>query len=184
MKPEGMLRVGNCLIRDFSCLSTVFFFCAHVTSGYNSAIAFFLFSLQANEAGETPLDIARRLKHLQCEELVRWLFLCSLLFSSSASKNTHTHQQLFVFLYIQLNQALAGKFNAHVHVEYEWCLQHEDLDESDEDLDEKVGVGVFPVKRKCLDVEKNVWFVQTKPQKKTCRRSVGDKHRPYVWQTY
>uniref|UniRef100_UPI003AAF59B0 arf-GAP with SH3 domain, ANK repeat and PH domain-containing protein 2a n=1 Tax=Centroberyx gerrardi TaxID=166262 RepID=UPI003AAF59B0 len=60
----------------------------------------------ANEAGETPLDIARRLKHLQCEEL--------------------------------LNQALAGKFNAHVHVEYEWCLQHEDLDESDEDLDEKL----------------------------------------------
>ncbi|XP_063764129.1 arf-GAP with SH3 domain, ANK repeat and PH domain-containing protein 2a isoform X2 [Eleginops maclovinus] len=59
----------------------------------------------ANEAGETPLDIARRLKHLQCEEL--------------------------------LNQALSGKFNAHVHVEYEWCLQHEDLDESDEDLDEK-----------------------------------------------
>ncbi|XP_034431910.1 arf-GAP with SH3 domain, ANK repeat and PH domain-containing protein 2a isoform X2 [Hippoglossus hippoglossus] len=59
----------------------------------------------ANEAGETPLDIARRLKHLQCEEL--------------------------------LNQALAGKFNVHVHVEYEWCLQHEDLDESDEDLDEK-----------------------------------------------
>nr|XP_020446548.1 arf-GAP with SH3 domain, ANK repeat and PH domain-containing protein 2 isoform X2 [Monopterus albus] len=59
----------------------------------------------ANEAGETPLDIARRLKHLQCEEL--------------------------------LTQALAGKFNAHVHVEYEWCLQHEDLDESDEDLDEK-----------------------------------------------
>ncbi|KAM9788076.1 arf-GAP with SH3 domain, ANK repeat and PH domain-containing protein 2a isoform 2-T2 [Syngnathus typhle] len=58
-----------------------------------------------NEAGETPLDIARRLKHHQCEEL--------------------------------LNQALAGKFNAHVHVEYEWCLQHEDLDESDEDLDEK-----------------------------------------------
>ncbi|XP_076834076.1 arf-GAP with SH3 domain, ANK repeat and PH domain-containing protein 2a isoform X6 [Brachyhypopomus gauderio] len=59
----------------------------------------------ANEVGETPLDIARRLKHLQCEEL--------------------------------LTQALAGKFNAHVHVEYEWRLQHEDLDESDEDLDEK-----------------------------------------------
>ena len=39
---------------------------------------------------------------------------------------------------MQLNQALAGKFNAHVHVEYEWRLQHEDLDESDEDLDEKV----------------------------------------------
>lgn len=39
---------------------------------------------------------------------------------------------------VQLTQALAGKFNAHVHVEYEWRLQHEDLDESDEDLDEKV----------------------------------------------
>lgn len=39
---------------------------------------------------------------------------------------------------MQLNQALAGKFNAHVHVEYEWRLQHEDMDESDEDLDEKV----------------------------------------------
>uniref|UniRef100_A0A8C6PBN4 ArfGAP with SH3 domain, ankyrin repeat and PH domain 2a n=1 Tax=Nothobranchius furzeri TaxID=105023 RepID=A0A8C6PBN4_NOTFU len=60
----------------------------------------------ANEAGETPLDIARRLRHSQCEDL--------------------------------LNQALAGKFNAHVHVEYEWRLHHEDLDESDEDLDEKV----------------------------------------------
>ncbi|XP_019909827.1 arf-GAP with SH3 domain, ANK repeat and PH domain-containing protein 2a isoform X2 [Esox lucius] len=59
----------------------------------------------ANESGETPLDIARRLKHLQCEEL--------------------------------LNTALAGKFNAHVHVEYEWRLHHEDMDESDEDLDEK-----------------------------------------------
>uniref|UniRef100_A0A8C1B1S0 ArfGAP with SH3 domain, ankyrin repeat and PH domain 2a n=1 Tax=Cyprinus carpio carpio TaxID=630221 RepID=A0A8C1B1S0_CYPCA len=36
-----------------------------------------------------------------------------------------------------ISTALAGKFNAHVHVEYEWRLQHEDLDESDEDLDEK-----------------------------------------------
>ncbi|KAM9571841.1 arf-GAP with SH3 domain, ANK repeat and PH domain-containing protein 2a isoform 7-T7 [Salvelinus alpinus] len=59
----------------------------------------------ANESGETPLDIAKRLKHLQCVEL--------------------------------LNTALAGKFNVHVHVEYEWRLHHEDMDESDEDLDEK-----------------------------------------------
>uniref|UniRef100_A0A8C7HRQ6 ArfGAP with SH3 domain, ankyrin repeat and PH domain 2a n=1 Tax=Oncorhynchus kisutch TaxID=8019 RepID=A0A8C7HRQ6_ONCKI len=62
----------------------------------------------ASESGETPLDIAKRLKHLQCEEL--------------------------------LNMALAGKFNAHVHVEYEWRLHHEDMDESDEDLDDKVRV--------------------------------------------
>ncbi|XP_048840781.1 arf-GAP with SH3 domain, ANK repeat and PH domain-containing protein 2b isoform X2 [Brienomyrus brachyistius] len=59
----------------------------------------------ANEAGETPMDIAKRLRHEQCVEL--------------------------------LNRSLAGKFNAHVHVEYEWRLKHEDLDESDEDLEEK-----------------------------------------------
>lgn len=33
----------------------------------------------ANEAGETPLDIARRLKHIQCEELVSY-FSVHLLF--------------------------------------------------------------------------------------------------------
>lgn len=30
----------------------------------------FFLSFEANEAGETPLDIARRLRHVQCEELV------------------------------------------------------------------------------------------------------------------
>ncbi|XP_015267622.1 PREDICTED: arf-GAP with SH3 domain, ANK repeat and PH domain-containing protein 2 [Gekko japonicus] len=60
----------------------------------------------ANEAGETPLDIAKRLKHTRCEEL--------------------------------LGQALAGRLNSHVHVEYEWRLLHEDLDESDDDVDEKL----------------------------------------------
>ncbi|KAG7460604.1 hypothetical protein MATL_G00200520 [Megalops atlanticus] len=58
-----------------------------------------------NEAGETPLDIAKRLRHTQCEEL--------------------------------LTQVMGGKFNARVHVEYEWRLHHEDLDESDEDMEEK-----------------------------------------------
>nr|XP_034965763.1 arf-GAP with SH3 domain, ANK repeat and PH domain-containing protein 2 isoform X2 [Zootoca vivipara] len=57
----------------------------------------------ANDAGETPLDIAKRLKHTRCEEL--------------------------------LTQALAGRLNSHVHVEYEWRLLHEDLDESDDDVD-------------------------------------------------
>ncbi|XP_064151082.1 arf-GAP with SH3 domain, ANK repeat and PH domain-containing protein 2 isoform X3 [Loxodonta africana] len=60
----------------------------------------------ANESGETPLDIAKRLKHEHCEEL--------------------------------LTQALWGRFNSHVHVEYEWRLLHEDLDESDDDVDEKL----------------------------------------------
>ncbi|XP_069855225.1 arf-GAP with SH3 domain, ANK repeat and PH domain-containing protein 2 isoform X2 [Dipodomys merriami] len=60
----------------------------------------------ANESGETPLDIAKRLRHEHCEEL--------------------------------LTQALSGRFNSHVHVEYEWRLLHEDLDESDDDVDEKL----------------------------------------------
>lgn len=53
-------------------------------------------------------------------------------------KSCHSLVCVWICLCVQLNQALAGKFNGHVHVEYEWCLQHEDLDESDEDLDEKV----------------------------------------------
>uniref|UniRef100_A0A8C9W390 Arf-GAP with SH3 domain, ANK repeat and PH domain-containing protein 1-like n=1 Tax=Scleropages formosus TaxID=113540 RepID=A0A8C9W390_SCLFO len=59
-----------------------------------------------NEAGETGLDIARRLKHMHCEEL---------------SQN--------------------NQFNMHVHVEYEWRLRQDDLYESDDDLDDKVGTG-------------------------------------------
>ncbi|NXN15893.1 ASAP2 protein, partial [Indicator maculatus] len=62
----------------------------------------------ANESGETPLDIAKRQR---CQQ------------SSS---------------FPQLTQALSGRFNSHVHVEYEWRLLHEDLDESDDDVDEKL----------------------------------------------
>uniref|UniRef100_A0A8C6SKC1 ArfGAP with SH3 domain, ankyrin repeat and PH domain 2b n=1 Tax=Neogobius melanostomus TaxID=47308 RepID=A0A8C6SKC1_9GOBI len=64
-----------------------------------------------NEAGETPLDIAKRHRHTQCEEL--------------------------------LSQAQTGKFNVHVHVEYEWRLQNEDLDESEDELEDKP----IPVRR-------------------------------------
>ncbi|XP_026988279.1 arf-GAP with SH3 domain, ANK repeat and PH domain-containing protein 1 isoform X9 [Orcinus orca] len=59
----------------------------------------------ANQAGETALDIAKRLKATQCEDL--------------------------------LSQAKSGKFNPHVHVEYEWNLRQEEMDESDDDLDDK-----------------------------------------------
>lgn len=43
---------------------------------------------------------------------------------------------------VQLVQAAEGKFNPHIHVEYEWSLRLEEMDESDDDLDDKVG---FPV---------------------------------------
>ncbi|MCJ8731830.1 hypothetical protein PDJAM_G00203780 [Pangasius djambal] len=58
-----------------------------------------------NQNGETALDIARRLKNIQCEE--------------------------------PLVEAAAGKFNPHVHVEYDWNLRLEEIDESDDDLDDK-----------------------------------------------
>lgn len=58
-----------------------------------------------NQQGETPLDVAKRLRHTQCEEL--------------------------------LTQAQSGKFNVHVHVEYEWRLQNEDLDESEDEMEDK-----------------------------------------------
>lgn len=45
---------------------------------------------------------------------------------------------LFVCLF-QLTQAQTGKFNVHVHVEYEWRLQNEDLDESEDEMEDKVG---------------------------------------------
>lgn len=35
-------------------------------------------------------------------------------------------------------QAAEGKFNPHIHVEYEWSLRLEEMDESDDDLDDKV----------------------------------------------
>ncbi|XP_074913526.1 arf-GAP with SH3 domain, ANK repeat and PH domain-containing protein 2-like [Buteo buteo] len=41
-------------------------------------------------------------------------------------------------------QAQSNQFNPHVHVEYEWWLGQDDMYESDEDLDEKLG----PVKRR------------------------------------
>ncbi|XP_057679274.1 arf-GAP with SH3 domain, ANK repeat and PH domain-containing protein 2-like isoform X2 [Corythoichthys intestinalis] len=59
----------------------------------------------ADDSGETPLDVARRLGHAQCENL--------------------------------LTQAQSGKFNTHVHVEYEWRLRNDDLDESEDELEDK-----------------------------------------------
>ncbi|TRY55960.1 hypothetical protein DNTS_011344 [Danionella cerebrum] len=58
-----------------------------------------------NDAGETPLDLAQRLKHSKCEEL--------------------------------LTQAHTGKFNVHVHVEYDWRLHNDDLDESEDEMEDK-----------------------------------------------
>lgn len=43
---------------------------------YNEHCVFVLSSfLEANDAGETPLDLARRLRHSKCEELVSVVFI-------------------------------------------------------------------------------------------------------------
>uniref|UniRef100_A0A8C1QDB8 ArfGAP with SH3 domain, ankyrin repeat and PH domain 2b n=1 Tax=Cyprinus carpio TaxID=7962 RepID=A0A8C1QDB8_CYPCA len=61
-----------------------------------------------NDAGESPLDLAKRLRHTKCEEL--------------------------------LTQAQTGKFNVHVHVEYDWRLHNDDLDESEDEMEDKVNI--------------------------------------------
>uniref|UniRef100_A0A673N2K7 ArfGAP with SH3 domain, ankyrin repeat and PH domain 2b n=1 Tax=Sinocyclocheilus rhinocerous TaxID=307959 RepID=A0A673N2K7_9TELE len=70
---------------------------------------------KTNDAGESPLDLAQRLRHTKCEEL--------------------------------LTQAQTGKFNVHVHVEYDWRLHNDDLDESEDEMEDKV----------------NILFIQKKP---------------------
>lgn len=41
----------------------------------NIAYRFVSVFLAANDAGETPLDLARRLRHSKCEELVSVVFI-------------------------------------------------------------------------------------------------------------
>ncbi|XP_036293445.1 arf-GAP with SH3 domain, ANK repeat and PH domain-containing protein 1 isoform X5 [Pipistrellus kuhlii] len=77
-----------------------------------------------NQAGETALDIARRLKATQCEDLLQ----------AAADLGAHNPGKGEIG---KLSQAKSGKFNPHVHVEYEWNLRQEEMDESDDDLDDK-----------------------------------------------
>uniref|UniRef100_A0A665UPZ5 Arf-GAP with SH3 domain, ANK repeat and PH domain-containing protein 2-like n=1 Tax=Echeneis naucrates TaxID=173247 RepID=A0A665UPZ5_ECHNA len=105
-----------------------------------------------NEAGETPLDIAKRLRHTQCEEL--------------------------------LNEAQTGKFNVHVHVEYEWRLQNEDLDESEDEMEDKVSWPI-PNRREERPVSCFVpGSVPMQPNLAALARDaatlVRDKHRPQI----
>uniref|UniRef100_A0A8C5GHL5 Arf-GAP domain-containing protein n=1 Tax=Gouania willdenowi TaxID=441366 RepID=A0A8C5GHL5_GOUWI len=100
-----------------------------------------------HEQGETALHLAVRLVDRTSLHIVDFLTQNSLNLDKQTAKGstalhycclTDNSECLKLLLRGKLNKALAGKFNAHVHVEYEWRLQHEDLDESDEDLDEKV----------------------------------------------
>uniref|UniRef100_A0AAR2LJP3 ArfGAP with SH3 domain, ankyrin repeat and PH domain 1b n=1 Tax=Pygocentrus nattereri TaxID=42514 RepID=A0AAR2LJP3_PYGNA len=51
---------------------------------------------------------------------------------------SHTHSRLASTMSgLHLSVCLSGKFNPKVHVEYEWNLRLEEMDESDDDLDDK-----------------------------------------------
>ncbi|XP_072417521.1 arf-GAP with SH3 domain, ANK repeat and PH domain-containing protein 2a [Chiloscyllium punctatum] len=106
----------------------------------------------ANEGGETPLDIAKRLKHTQCEEV--------------------------------LIQSLSGKFNAHVHVEYEWRLHHEDLDESDDDIEDKQSSPNRPISFYQLSYQSGANQLQPPAPLAVLTRdsanSIKDKQRPFI----
>uniref|UniRef100_A0A671Z523 ArfGAP with SH3 domain, ankyrin repeat and PH domain 1a n=1 Tax=Sparus aurata TaxID=8175 RepID=A0A671Z523_SPAAU len=52
------------------------------------------------------------------------------------SKNTHTHTHTHTHTFC-LVEAVSGRFNPHVHVEYDWNLRLDELDESDDELDDK-----------------------------------------------
>uniref|UniRef100_A0A8C6TTP0 ArfGAP with SH3 domain, ankyrin repeat and PH domain 2a n=1 Tax=Neogobius melanostomus TaxID=47308 RepID=A0A8C6TTP0_9GOBI len=75
---------------------------------------------------------------------------------------------------LMLTQALAGKFHGHVHVEYEWCLRHDDLDESDEDLDEKPS----PLRREERPV--SCYTPSTNAHPSSTRDGLKDKHRAFM----
>ena len=82
-------------------------------------------------------------------------------FKVSSFKNKYcTYQQCQQSSFVpQLTQALSGRFNSHVHVEYEWRLLHEDLDESDDDMDEKLQVCIRKLLISCAYICVNTVFI-------------------------
>uniref|UniRef100_A0A672TXL1 ArfGAP with SH3 domain, ankyrin repeat and PH domain 1 n=1 Tax=Strigops habroptila TaxID=2489341 RepID=A0A672TXL1_STRHB len=102
------------------------------------------------EPGETALHLAVRTADQTSLHLVDFLVQnCGNLDKQTALGNTVLHycsmynkpECLKLLLRgkptIDLSQAKAGKLNPHVHVEYEWNLRQEEIDESDDDLDDK-----------------------------------------------
>uniref|UniRef100_A0A8V5GFC9 Uncharacterized protein n=1 Tax=Melopsittacus undulatus TaxID=13146 RepID=A0A8V5GFC9_MELUD len=112
---------------------------------------------KGREPGETALHLAVRTADQTSLHLVDFLVQnCGNLDKQTALGNTVLHycsmynkpECLKLLLrgkptidncsFFQLSQAKAGKLNPHVHVEYEWNLRQEEIDESDDDLDDKV----------------------------------------------
>uniref|UniRef100_A0A8C7F3B2 ArfGAP with SH3 domain, ankyrin repeat and PH domain 2a n=1 Tax=Oncorhynchus kisutch TaxID=8019 RepID=A0A8C7F3B2_ONCKI len=103
-----------------------------------------------HEQGETALHLAVRLVDRTSLHIVDFLTQNSVNLDKQTTKgSTALHYCCLTDNMECLKLLLRGKasidiainhcqcFNVHVHVEYEWRLHHEDMDESDEDLDEK-----------------------------------------------
>ncbi|XP_051951895.1 arf-GAP with SH3 domain, ANK repeat and PH domain-containing protein 2b isoform X1 [Xyrauchen texanus] len=103
----------------------------------------------SNDAGETPLDLARRLRHSKCEEL--------------------------------LTQAQTGKFNVHVHVEYDWRLHNDDLDESEDEMEDKP----IPTRRderpiSCIVPGSGSMMPNMSALARDVVNAIKDKQRPFI----
>uniref|UniRef100_A0A8C0UKZ3 ArfGAP with SH3 domain, ankyrin repeat and PH domain 1 n=1 Tax=Cyanistes caeruleus TaxID=156563 RepID=A0A8C0UKZ3_CYACU len=129
------------------------------------------------EPGETALHLAVRTADQTSLHLVDFLVQnCGNLDKQTALGNTVLHycsiynkpECLKLLLRgkptIDLSQAKAGKLNPHVHVEYEWNLRQEEIDESDDDLDDKVSVNYgysFPPKLAASLLPGKKWQLET-----------------------
>uniref|UniRef100_A0AAY4DZS2 ArfGAP with SH3 domain, ankyrin repeat and PH domain 1b n=1 Tax=Denticeps clupeoides TaxID=299321 RepID=A0AAY4DZS2_9TELE len=68
----------------------------------------------------------------------------------------------FCLFSLLLFSAAAGKFNPHVHIEYDWNLRLEEIDESDDDLDDKPS----PVKKERSPRPQSFCHSSVSPQEK------------------
>lgn len=113
-----------------------------------------------NAAGETALDVARRLKHTECEELVGGMEgwgRCSGWGEGTKAPGEGWHGGGGLLAPVrppssraetpltcpvpQLEQAQAGKLSLQIHVEYDWEPPQEFPYDSEDELEEKVPVG-------------------------------------------
>lgn len=93
-----------------------------------------------NAAGETALDVARRLKHTECEELVGGTGeILGLAWRWGAPRTCPPcAESSLTCLIPQLEQAQAGKLSLQIHVDYDWEPPQEFPYDSEDELEEKV----------------------------------------------
>uniref|UniRef100_A0AAY5EE07 ArfGAP with SH3 domain, ankyrin repeat and PH domain 1b n=1 Tax=Electrophorus electricus TaxID=8005 RepID=A0AAY5EE07_ELEEL len=89
------------------------------------------------ERGNTALHYCCMYEKYECLKLLLRGKPATDISESLSHTHTHTHTHTENNSH-WLIQAAEGKFNPKVHLEYEWNLRLEELDESDDDLDDKV----------------------------------------------